>query len=117
MRIGGALLAATLTATSVFVFAIALRFGATDLADAMSFAVAVVMVAGFPSLLIGFPAHLLFLFAGWNQFWKYAVGGACIGLLGGHFLGSMSKEDVVSGAAGAAVFWAIAGSGPTVDTS
>lgn len=112
MRVTAGLVAATLAGTVVYVGATAVRFGFSELSNVTSFAFLVVNIAGILSLVIGLPAHLLFSYIGWNQLWSYSLGGACIGLLGGWIVGEIFMEDAISGVAGAAAFWAIAGRVP-----
>ena len=108
VQVIAALLAAPIAATAVYMVATTIRFGTTDPNDAMSFAAIVLFVASSISLLIGLPAHLLFRFLGWNQLWRYVVGGACIGLLGEYVMHFTQIDGAVSGAIGAATFWLIA---------
>ena len=108
IRIAGALLAAALAATSVFIIGNTIRFGATDIYEATAVAAVVLLVAGCLSFSVGFAAYLLFQFFGWRQLRIYVIAGAGIGLLGGYLLGLLFAEVGVGGAAGGAVFWAIA---------
>lgn len=101
----------------VFVAVSAVRVGPADWADGLEFAAIVIVVESFLSLLIGLPVHLLFRFIGWNKFWMYAAGGACIGLLGEYLWGLMQIDGVVSGAIGALVYWLLAGRAPIPDSA
>ena len=121
LRIASAFIVAPIVAALAMMIGNAIHYGRFSFTDFK-----VVLLFSFLfGLAMGIPAFLVFRRLGWNQLWKYLIGGAVIGLIATYLILGIPFEFQPSvtyvwsvtlqywelpfgGAIGAAVFWLIA---------